>query len=61
MTDAPQFVEGLVIHPGDILLVRVPMGISIDVAKALKAQCEEHLPDIKAVIIAAEQLVVVRG
>jgi hypothetical protein len=62
MTEAvPEIVEGLVIQPGDTLLIRVPMQTNRDHFEKLTAVLREGIPDsIKICVIAAEQLAVIR-
>jgi hypothetical protein len=52
--------EGLVIHPGDKLLLRVhPATLREDVA-ALAATLRERFPEAEITVVAAEQLAVMR-
>lgn len=53
-------LEALVVRPGDILIVRVPTRTTAAAGAALKQQLAEHLPDIQAKVIAAEQLALYR-
>jgi hypothetical protein len=60
VADLADLAEALVIRPGDTLVARVKPGICAAEAKRLSNGIEEHLPGVKAVVIAAEQLVVYR-
>ena len=56
----PQIVEGLVIRPGDTLLIRVPMQVSREHFDNLVTALREKIPDsIRICVIAAEQLAVI--
>lgn len=55
-----EIAEGLVIRPGDTLIIRVRPGISAADAEAMRQKIEEYLPGVEFVIVAAEQLAVGR-
>lgn len=59
---APNLVEGLIVLPGDTLVVRVDPGTDIDETVALRDGIKASLDDaIKVVMIAADQLAVAQG
>lgn len=60
MSDAASSSEVLVIRPGDKLLVRVPTNTMRDHVTGLLDALKERFPDNEVVVIAAEQLAVVR-
>lgn len=53
-------LEGLVLRPGDRLLIRVDPATTVAEVDALRRQLAEHGLD-RALIIAAEQIAIERG
>lgn len=53
--------EGLVVNPGDTLVVRISDDHTPAEMQEFRAQAEKCLPGVKVVVIAADQLAVDRG
>lgn len=53
-------VHGVVVRPGDGLVVAVPLGSTADDLQRLKEALAERLPDVAVTVVAANQLVVYR-
>ena len=60
MSDLPEIREGLVIYPGDHLLVTVPFGTSAEFVQQLKDRFAERHSDIDVTVLTAQQIAVVR-
>lgn len=61
MSELPEILEALVVHPGDTLLVRIPVNTNMAQARQLHEGLKARLPaDVGFAIIAAEQLGVYR-
>ncbi|MFI2663730.1 hypothetical protein [Micromonospora carbonacea] len=64
--ELPGPVDGelLVVEPGDTLLIRVDPDMPLDTVREMKADLDgwaaEHMPDVRVVVIACEQLGVYR-
>jgi hypothetical protein len=61
VAETATFLEALVVHPGDKLLVRVRQDSSRDAVLEFRTMLEERLPEVQITVIAAEQLAVVRA
>lgn len=61
MADLDLIREAAVLRPGDTLLIRVDSSISHQEVDDLCKQLDEHLTGVPVKVIAAEQLVVLRG
>lgn len=54
--DTPVILEGLVLHPGDKLLVRVSPGTNPDQMQELLGTLKSLLPEVDVMVITAEQI-----
>jgi hypothetical protein len=55
-----QIEHGMVIRPGDTLILRVPLYTTRELVHKVKEQLAKVLPDVNLVVIAAEQLAIYR-
>jgi hypothetical protein len=55
-----QIDPGMVIRPGDTLIVRVPLYTTAELVHRLKERAAEVLPEVNLVVIAAEQMAIYR-
>jgi hypothetical protein len=64
-TDQPSapyiIAAGLVVNPGDRLIIRLPSDTGRHAVDVFKAEMRQHFPGTMVVVVAAEQLAVVRG
>jgi hypothetical protein len=60
VAEAAEVQEGLVVRPGDKLLIRVRQDTYREGVDRLAEDLKRRLPEVEVTIIAAEQLAVVR-
>lgn len=58
--DGVNVEEAAIVRPGDTLIVRVAPTATMERAMALKKRGQELLPDVNVVVVAAEEIAVVR-
>jgi DNA-binding transcriptional LysR family regulator len=61
MADAAVVQEGLVVRPGDSLVVRVSPSTGVKQIRELLEQLRARFPGVEVTVVAAEQLAVLRG
>jgi hypothetical protein len=53
-------LDVVTVRPGDTLIVRVPLDLSMDGLDEVKAALRDRLPGVEPLIVAADQLLVYR-
>jgi hypothetical protein len=61
VAELTEVIEALVVRPGDKLIVRVDPRTTRAQADEMIAAVKERLPELEILIVAAEQLAVLRG